>query len=56
MTNNFDKRIDTMSTAQPALEVTASDASAHSNVSGASAASIDRLMAPAERHETMMEC
>lgn len=56
MTNNFDKMIDTMSTAQPAPEVTASDASAQSDVSGASAASIDRLMALAERHGTMMEC
>ena len=56
MTDNFDKMIDTMSTAQPAPEVTASDASAQSDVSGASAASIDRLMALAERHGTMMEC
>ena len=56
MPDNFDEMIDTLSTAQPAPEVTASDASAQSDVSGASAASIGRLMALAEHHGTIMEC
>ena len=56
MTDNFDTMINTMSTAQSAPEATASDASAQSDNDGASAASIDRPMALADRHRAMMEC
>ena len=47
--------IDVMSTAQSARGVSTSGQSVQSDVSGASAASIDRLRAFAEHHRTMLE-